>query len=319
SSGARSRVSHASGGCSDLSVEDRMKYAYFPGCSAQSTCKELNASTRKVAERLGLDLVEYRSATCTGSREIRAVNPGLFLALNARMLAMAERDELPLMTICNTCTLNFLDVIKTLDEDTDACGRVNEVLAEEGLQYRGTASVKHFLWVLLEDIGEDRLRQMVVNPLTGLDIGAFYGCHITRPPAHYGFFDSRNNRSIEKLNEILGCRSIDYSGRTECCGFHTAASEEVVAINLVAKHLKNAKDVGVSAIVTPCPLCHTVLDAFQGEMEKTLNSRLQVPIIHLPQLVGLALGLSPESLQMDRHMVPFSEKTVHRVVRIHAR
>jgi succinate dehydrogenase cytochrome b subunit len=296
-----------------------MKYAYFPGCSAQSTCKELNASTRKVADKLGLDLVEYRSATCTGSREIRAVNPELFLVLNARMLAMAERDELPLMTICNTCTLNFLDVIKTLAEDLDAREDVNRALAEEGLAYRGTTTVKHFLWVLLEDIGEDRLRRMVTTPLTGLDIGAFYGCHITRPPAHYGFFDSRNNRAIEKLNEILGCRSIDYSGRTECCGFHTAASEEVVAINLVGKHLKNAKDNGVGAIVTPCPLCHTVLDAFQEDMERALKTTLQVPIIHLPQLVGLALGLSPESLQMDRHMVPFGQKAMHRIVPIHSR
>ena len=296
-----------------------MKFAYFAGCSAQSTCKELNASTRKVAEKLGLELLEYRSATCTGSREIRAVNPNLFLALNARMLAMAERDKLPLMTICNTCTLNFLDVIKTLEEESDARKKVNAVLAEEGLEYRGTAVVKHFLWVLLEDIGEDQLRRMVTHPLTGLDIGAFYGCHITRPPGHYGFFDSRNNRAIEKLNEILGCRSIDYSGRTECCGFHTAASEETVAIKLVGKHLKNAKDNGVGAIVTPCPLCHTVLDAFQADMEKDLNPRLRVPIIHLPQFVGLALGLSPESLEMDRHMVPFDRKTMHRVVRIHAR
>jgi succinate dehydrogenase / fumarate reductase cytochrome b subunit len=296
-----------------------MKYAYFAGCSAQSTCKELNTSTRMVAEKLGLDLVEYRSATCTGSREIRAVNPGLFLFLNARTLAMAERDGLPLMTICNTCSLNFLDVIKTLDEDSDARENVDRALSEEGLVYRGATTVKHFLWVLLEDIGEDRLRRMVTNPLTGLDIGAFYGCHITRPPGHYGFFDSRNNRAIEKLNEILGCRSIDYSGRTECCGFHTAATEEVVAISLVGKHLKNAKDSGVGAIVTPCPLCHTVLDAFQEDMERALQTRLQLPIIHLPQLVGLALGLSPESMQMDRHMVPFGRKAMHRIVPIHAR
>jgi len=293
-----------------------MKFAYFAGCSAQSTCKELNASTRKVAEKLGLELLEYRSATCTGSREIRAVKPYLFLALNARMLAMAERDKLPLMTICNTCTLNFLDVIEMLEEDLNAREKVNNSLAEEGLEYRGTAVVKHFLWVLLEDIGEEKLRSMVTHPLTGLDIGAFYGCHITRPPAHYGFFDSRNNRAIERLNGILGCKSIDYSGRTECCGFHTAASEETVAIKLVGKHLKDAIDHGAAAIVTPCPLCHTVLDAFQSDMEKDLKTRLRVPIIHLPQLVGLALGLSPEELQMDRHMVPFNRKTLRRSVPI---
>ncbi len=287
-----------------------MKLAYFPGCSAQSTCKELNASTRLVAGKLGLELHEYRSATCTGSREIRAVQPELFLALNARILAMAERDGLPLMTICNTCTLNFLDVIQMLGEDKQALARVNAALAEEGLRYEGRVVVKHFLWVLLEDIGEERLRRLVKRPLAGLDVGAFYGCHITRPPGHYGFFDSRNNQALEKLNAILGARSIDYSGRTECCGFHTAAAEETVAIKLVGKHLKNAKDRGAAAIVTPCPLCHTVLDAFQPDMERDTRTRLGMPIIHLPQLVGLALGLTPGELHMDRHVVPLHRHAV---------
>jgi succinate dehydrogenase / fumarate reductase cytochrome b subunit len=281
-----------------------MKLAYYPGCSAQSTCKELNVATRLVAGKLGLELTEYTSATCTGSREIRAVKPELFLTLNARILAMAERDGLMLMTICNTCTLNFLDVIRMLREDAAMLARVNEALAAEGLRYEGTGVVKHFLWVLLEDIGEERLRALVRRPLANMSVGAFYGCHITRPPGHYDFFDSRNNRSLEKLNDILGCRSIDYSGRTECCGFHTAAGEEVVAIKLVGRHLKNARDKGIGAIVTPCPLCHTVLDTFQPDMERDLREPLGMPIVHLPQLVGLALGLAPAELQMDRHVVP---------------
>ena len=293
-----------------------MRFAYFPGCSAQSTCKELNVSTHLVAKELGLELDEYRSATCTGSREIRAVQPDLFLALNARIMAMAERDGLPLMTICNTCTLNFLDVIEMLSADSKASERVNEALAEEGLEYKGSVVVKHFLWVLLEDIGEEQLRRLIKRPLSGLEIGAFYGCHITRPPAHYGFFDSRNNRALEKLNEILGCKSIDYSGRTECCGFHTAASEETVAIKLVGRHLKDAKENGIRAIVTPCPLCHTVLDTFQPDMERDLRTRLNMPIVHLPQLLGLALGLSPEDLQMGKHIVPLNESTLRKVVPI---
>lgn len=295
-----------------------MKLAYYPGCSAQSTCKELNASTHLVAQKLGLELVEYRSATCTGSREIRAVQPELFLALNARILAMAERDGLPLMTICNTCTLNFLDVIQMLAEDAEARARVNEALAAEGLRYEGSVVVKHFLWVLHEDIGEAELRRRVKRPLTGLDIGAFYGCHITRPPGHYGFYDSRNNRALEKLNEVLGANSVDYSGRVECCGFHTAAGEETVAIKLVGKHLKDAKDKGADAIVTPCPLCHTVLDTFQPDMEKDTGTRLGMPIVHLPQLVGLALGLSPAELQMDRHVVRLGEAVRRKVIPIAA-
>ena len=281
-----------------------MNFAYYPGCSAQSTCKELNVSMLKVAERLGLELVQLTSASCTGSREIRAANRDLFLALNARIMALAEAMELPLMTICNTCTLNFFDVKKMLAEDPESRDRINEMLAEFGLTYKGTVEVSHFLWVLLEQIGPDKLRQLVVRPLTGLKIGAFYGCHIVRPPAHFDFVDSRNVRSIETLNEILGCESIDYSGRTECCGFHTAAGNEKIAIKLTGRHIQSAKSGGAQAMVTPCPLCHTVLDTFQADMERDLNAELGMPILHLPQLVGLALGMSPGELKLGKHMVP---------------
>jgi len=281
-----------------------MRFAYYPGCSAQSTCKELNAATHVVAANIGLELIELPSAGCTGSRELRAIDPDLFLALNARLLALAEANDLPLMTVCNTCTLNFLDVNKILAEEPERLAAVNAILANQGLHYRGTTRVSHFLWVLLEDIGEAQLRARVVRRLAGLRVAAFYGCHITRPPAHFGFVDSRNARSIERINEILGCESIDYSGRTECCGFHTAAHEEKIAIKLTGRHIKSAQDNGAAAIVTPCPLCHTVLDTFQDQMERDLGTELGMPILHLPQLVGLAIGLTPAQLGVAHHMVP---------------
>jgi len=207
------------------------------------------------------------------------------------------------MTICNTCTLNLLDAHAAFLEDPDLADKVNAALADEGLRYSGRTRISHFLWVLYEDIGLARLRDLVVRPLDGLTVAAFYGCHITRPPQRYGFIDSRNNIALEQLAELLGCRPIDYSGRTECCGFHTAAHDERVAIKLTGAHIKSAKVNGASAMVTPCPLCHTVLDGFQREIEKDMGEKLDMPVLHLPQLVGLALGLSPEELRLDRHMV----------------
>jgi succinate dehydrogenase / fumarate reductase cytochrome b subunit len=281
-----------------------MKFAYYPGCSARSTCAELNDATHLVASRLGLDLVQLESATCTGARELRAIDPAGFYALNIRILALAESLGLPLMTICNTCTLNVLDAHAAFVSDPELAASVNARLAEENLRYSGRTRISHFLWVLHEDIGEERLRQQVVNPLAGLTVAAFYGCHITRPPGRYGFVDSRNNRALERLAEILGCLPIEYSGRTECCGFHTAAHDERVAIKLTGQHVLSAKAGGATAMVTPCPLCHTVLDSFQPEMEKDIDQKLDMPVLHLPQLVGLAIGLSPEQLKIDRHMVP---------------
>jgi succinate dehydrogenase / fumarate reductase, cytochrome b subunit len=280
-----------------------MRFAYYPGCSARSTCAELNEATHRVAAKLGLALTQLESATCTGARELRAIDPIGFFTLNARILALAERESLPLMTICNTCTLNLLDAHAAFVDDPELAQKVNGALADEGLRYSGRTRISHFLWVLYEDIGVERLRDLVVRPLNGLSVAAFYGCHITRPPQRYGFVDSRNNVALERLAELLGCRPIDYSGRTECCGFHTAAHDERVAIKLTGQHIKSARSGGAKAMVTPCPLCHTVLDGFQREIEKDMGETLDMPVLHLPQLVGLALGLTPEELRLDRHMV----------------
>lgn len=281
-----------------------MKFAYYPGCSARSTCAELNVATHRVAAKLGLELVQLESATCTGARELRAIDPAAFYALNVRILALAEREGLPLMTICNTCTLNVLDAHAAFVTDSDLAESVNARLAEEGLHYSGRTKISHFLWVLHEDVGETRLRHLVTNPLTGLSVAAFYGCHITRPPGRYGFVDSRNNTALERIAQILGCLPIEYSGRTECCGFHTAAADDRVAIKLTGQHILAAKTGGAQTMVTPCPLCHTVLDGFQREIEDDLEQKLDMPVLHLPQLVGLALGLTPDELNIDRHMIP---------------
>lgn len=280
-----------------------MKFAYYPGCSARSTCAELNEATHTVAAKLGLDLLQLDSATCTGARELRAIDPAGFYALNVRILALAEREGLPLMTVCNTCTLNLLDAQAAFAEDASLAEEVNARLAAEGLSYHGSTRISHFLWVLYEDIGEERLRELVVNPLTGLTVAAFYGCHITRPPLRYGFVDSRNNVALERLAALLGCEPIDYSGRTECCGFHTAAHDERISIKLTGQHIASAKANGATTMVTPCPLCHTVLDGFQKEIERDVGKRLDMPVLHLPQLVGLAIGLSPQELRLDRHVV----------------
>ena len=262
------------------------------------------AGTAQLPDPLTVRWMELESATCTGARDLRAIDPIGFHSLNVRILALAEREHLPLMTICNTCTLNLLDADENFRKDAELAHKVNERLEQEGLQYRGTTRVTHFLWVLLEEIGEEKLKQRTVNPLTDLTVAAFYGCHITRPPGRYGFVDSRNNVAIERLARVFGCKPIDYSGRTECCGFHTAAHDERVAIKLTGQHIDSAKRNGARAMVTPCPLCHTVLDSMQREIEKDLAKKLDMPIFHLPQLVGLAIGIPPEKLALQRHMVP---------------
>ena len=153
------------------------------------------------------------SATCTGAREFRAIDPAGFYTLNVRILALAESHGLPLMTICNTCTLNVLDAHAAFVKRFRACHIDQCEAGRRGSALQWTHSHQPFPLGAAREYRRDRLRELVVNPLTDLTVAAFYGCHITRPPLRYGFVDSRNNIALEKLAEILGCQPIDYSGR----------------------------------------------------------------------------------------------------------
>ena len=198
------------------------------------------------------------------------------------------------MTVCNTCTLNLLDAHAAFLEDTVLAETVNASLSAEALHYSGRTRISHFLWVLHEDIGLDQLRARGLSPQRPFG-GSLHGCYITRPPQRMASSISRNNIALERLAELMGCEPIDYSGRTECCGFHTAAHDERVAIKLTGEHIKSAKSAGAQTMVTPCPLCHTVLDGFQREIEKDMGEKLDMPVLHLPQLVGWHSGSRPRS------------------------
>ena len=247
-----------------------MKFAYYPGCSARCTCAELNEATHLVAARLGLDLMQLESATCTGARELRAIDPAGFYALNVRILALAEREGLPLMTICNTCTLNLLDAHAAFVSDRSSPTTVNARLAEEGLHYSGRTKISHFLWVLHEDIGEAAAARSWWSTAD-----RSYRRGLLWLPYHPAARPLRVCRFAQQRRAGAACRNPRlpadrlFSGRTECCGFHTAAHDERIAIKLTGQHIRSAKASGAKTMVTPCPLCHTVLDGFQREIEKT--------------------------------------------------
>lgn len=191
-----------------------------------------------------------------------------------------------------------------MQQDPVVLERVNGYLREVGHIYRGKVTVKHYLWILLEDVGLEEIRRKVVRPLTGLRVAPFYGCHILRPHSVFGLTRSDEASSIERLCEALGCEPVEYDGKTQCCGFHVAVASEDVSLRLSGKHLANARQESSDVMVTPCPLCHTLLDAFQPTIERRTQIRLGIPILHLSQLVGLAIGMPPEDLKLSQHVVP---------------
>ncbi|MBI4292616.1 MAG: CoB--CoM heterodisulfide reductase iron-sulfur subunit B family protein [Betaproteobacteria bacterium] len=280
-----------------------MKFAYYPGCSAKTTCPELDQSMKAVAKKLDLDLAELEVATCTGSRQIRDSNEELFLTINARTLALAERLERDVMTVCATCLLNLTEVNNTLRENAELRKKINANLATIGLEYRGSVEVTHILWVLLRTIGAEQLAKKIVRPLRGLRVAPFYGCHILRPKDVLGFDDPDSPTSLDSLIRLLGAEPVDYDGKKRCCGFHVLMTKEDLALKISGRRLTQAREGQADCVVTTCPLCHSSLDPYQAAVESKLGKKIALPIVHLPQLLGLGLGISAKELKLEGNAV----------------
>lgn len=282
-----------------------MKVAFWPGCVSKGACPELYASTRKIAPLLGLELVELNEAPCCGSGVLSEQNPALADALNAMMLAMAERVGADLMTICSVCQGTISRHNHAFAHDPERLTRANAAIADDGFTYGGTTQVKHLLWILVEDIGLDAIRPLIRRPLTGLKVAPFYGCQILRPEDALGIRDHPQRKTyLEALIALVGAEPVDYHGKSKCCGFPMVTFNKERSLAMGGGHMLEAKEKGADVLVTPCPQCHLNLDAMQPDAARVLRKRIDAPILHLPQLLGLAFGFSPRELLLQRHVVP---------------
>jgi succinate dehydrogenase / fumarate reductase cytochrome b subunit len=284
----------------------KSSYAYYPGCLASLSQKELDASTRAIAERMGFGLVDIPGFTCCGAGDVHEARPEYYLHLNARILGQAEQlEQDTLLTICNVCTLNLRQANAKLREDEELLARVNDNLREVGAAtYTGGVDVRHLLWEIAEGDGFERLKEVADKPLTGVRIAPFYGCQILRPAKLLGFEDPDRPQSLERVIEACGAEPVDYPSKIKCCGFPIVLAREEVALGELIQPLAEAKEAGADAMVTPCPLCHLSLDAWQGKASREADVEFDLPVLHLAQLVGAAAGLSYDELQFKRHLVP---------------
>jgi succinate dehydrogenase / fumarate reductase, cytochrome b subunit len=283
-----------------------LKFAWFPGCVSKGACTELYQSMLKVMPALGFELEELTEASCTGAGVMHERDRTLGDALNARTFAMAERQSLPVLTNCSTCQGVMSDVNHRLQNDSSALQRVNDLLQEggEGYEYHGTTRVTNLLWALVEDLGIDGLKSKVTRQLTGLRVAPFYGCYLQRPTAALGI-DEHPERTtmLEPVVEALGATFVPFPGQYKCCGFPIISMNRTNSLRMAGNHLADAMDHGAHIMVTPCPLCHLNLDAQQPDAEGVRGSKLGLPILHLPQILGLAMGFSPKELGLGRHVV----------------
>jgi succinate dehydrogenase / fumarate reductase cytochrome b subunit len=285
------------------------RVAYYKGCLASLSAKELDSSTQALAPKVGLDLVELETVTCCGAGDIHEAEPDYYLHLNARILAYAEAagcDEL--LTVCNVCTLNLRQANWQLKNDDGLRERVSTNLERVGVPpYSGNVEVRHLLWEIAEGEGYELLKQSAHKGLKGLKIAPFYGCQILRPSKLLGFEDPDRPWSLERIIEACGGTAIDYPAKIKCCGFPIIQAREETALGELIQPIEQAKEAGADVIVTPCPLCHLSLDAWQSKLKKATGKDFAMPILHLSQLVGVAAGLEESELKFKRHVVPVTQ------------
>ena len=285
-----------------------MKVAYWPGCVSRGFTPELHGSMAKVAPLLDIELVELDRAACCGAGVLAEHNQELADTLNARTFALAQQEIANgadlMMNICSTCQGAQSECQERLDANSEYRAHVNETLAAESLTYEKGISNKHFLWIMVEEIGLDAIKAKVKRPLTDLRVGPFYGCYIVRPTDRIGIDEEHpRDRYLQMLIETLGGTVVDYAGAYKCCGFPIITMNKQASLKQAGTHLGDAADADADCLVTPCPLCHLNLDLQQPLAEQVVGRPLNMPVLHLPQLVGLALGLDPKELGLNTHVV----------------
>lgn len=275
------------------------EFALFPGCVLQQAASEARTALEAIADRLGLTLRELPGWSCCGASHVQDADPTAALVANARNLALAEGMGLPLLTVCSTCLLMLRQAKRTLDaNERGARDRIDKALAAGGMRYQGTSPVTSLLWVLAERL--DSLREAVCIPLSHMKVACFYGCHSLRPERDLGFESSVAPHSLEDIVRALGAEPAPLAQRLACCGFHAIYPAREAATCLTDAIIAGAAEAGATCIVTPCPLCQMQLDMHQAKAASAL------PVLHLQQLVGLALGLTPGELGLGHNIVPAS-------------
>ncbi|NIP66570.1 disulfide reductase [Candidatus Bathyarchaeota archaeon] len=287
-------------------AEEELRYLLFLGCVIPYRVASYELSTRKVLGRLGVDLVEMPDFTCCGL-PLDPVNHEMMLTLAARNLCLAEQQSLDMMTLCNGCFGVLNHVNKELKENKKHRKQVNEYLNKIGMKFKGNTSVKHLIHVLVKDVGLERIKDTVQKPLNPMKVAVHTGCHVLRPSKYVEYDDPENPTLLKKLVKATGAESMDYLNENECCGNPIIGINSEVPLQLARHKLKNIRSVGAEALITICPFCHMMYDLHQPRIERVYDEEIGIPILHYPQLLGLAMGMNPEELAFKDLRVDASE------------
>ena len=260
-----------------------MKVSYFPGCTLKTKAKVLDLYTRRSAEALGIELEEIENWQCCGGVFVTARDEIATKLSSVRALAEAKKKGQPLVTVCSACHNVIKQTNHAIGTDSEFASRVNNYMAEDEA-YNGEAEALHFLELLRDKVGYDKVKEKVVNSLAGKKIAAYYGCLLLRPNSVMRMDDPENPSIMEDLIRALGAEAVVYPYRNECCGGYVAIDDPASAKKKSAKVADSAKEKGADIIVTACPLC-------KYNLEKNGSD---IPVVYFTELLAEALGVKED-------------------------
>jgi heterodisulfide reductase subunit B len=273
------------------------RFLLFLGCAIPYRVSGYEIATRKVLGKLGVELVEMPEYNCCGL-PIDPVNHEMMLVLAARNLCMAEQKGLNIVALCPGCAGTLRKVNKKLKENKELREKINGYLKDTEIEFKGCVEAKHLLQLLAEDVGIDKIKRAVKKRLIGLQVAEHGGCHVTRPAEGVDFDDPENPQILRELIEATGAKYVEYTDRTACCGAPIVGVNDKITLQLAREKLVHVKEAGAQALITVCPFCHMTFDTNQPRIERMFNETFKIPILHYPQLLGLAMGFSSEELAL---------------------
>ncbi len=288
-----------------------MKYAYYPGCSAHSTARDMHESSLAVAHVLGIELAEINGWTCCGATAAHQTDRQLAVSLPAANLVRAREMGMDMVVSCAACYNRSKTANYEILSSPDVRRQVSEVL---GKDYDGSVKVRHLVEVLLEDVGIENMQKIFTKSLKGLKVASYYGCYLVRPPEVTKFDDPENPTFLDRLVRAMGGESLDWPCKIDCCGGSMGLTRTDVVVKLTAAIIEMAEASGADCIAVACPMCQSNLDLRQKDIEKATGKRFNMPILYITQLIGLCLGISPKELGVDRLMV--APATVLKTVKV---
>jgi heterodisulfide reductase subunit B2 len=280
-----------------------MRYAYYPGCSAESTARDMHQSTLAVAKALGIDLQEPRGWTCCGATAGHQTDRLLAVSLPAANLTKVQDMKLDMVVNCAACYNRMKVANHEISAHPEIRKGVRDALDRD---YDGSVKVRHLVEVLSEDVGLETIADALKRSLNGLKVACYYGCLLVRPPGILKFDDPENPTCLDRLVTVMGGQSLDWPCKVECCGGGLSLSRTDVVVQLTESVLDMACRAGADCIAVSCPMCQVNLDLRQQDINQQTGKNYQMPIVYITQLLGLCLGISAHELGFNKLMVPAS-------------